>query len=84
MMKAVGIAALALTLAACAHKQPKEPEQVLVPISVPCESEQPNAPTLRFSPPYKNVYEAARDLLGDREMLLAYQHELEAAFKSCK
>lgn len=75
---------LALIFAGCAHNQSKEPEQVLVPIAVPCQTETPTSPSLKFSPPYSDIYQAVRDLLGDREILSGYQRELEAALKSCK
>lgn len=60
------------------------PETVKVPIAVPCKVEEPNIPTYRFAPPYTSVFEATRDLLGDREVALAYQNELLVALKSCK
>lgn len=72
----------AALLTGCATQ--KEPETTLVPISVPCETETPNKPTLRFSPPYEDIFEAVRDLLGDRAASEAYEIELEAALKSCK
>jgi|JI10StandDraft_1071094.scaffolds.fasta_scaffold1629978_2 hypothetical protein len=81
-MKFAIVLAVAL-LAGCGHMK-KQPEQVMVPIAVPCKTETPNAPTYRYNPPYADVYGAVRDLLGDREVAKAYQGELETALKSCK
>ena len=77
------LALLALTaLVGCATNQ--VPATINIPIAVPCKVEEPNAPTYRFTPPYTSVFEATRDLLGDREVALAYQNELLVALKSCK
>lgn len=62
----------------------KIPDEVKIPIAVACKAADPNQPTYRFSPPYTSVFEATRDLLGDREAALAYENELRAALKSCK
>lgn len=43
----------------------------------------PTAPEARYSPPYDNIFEAVRDLLGDRELAQAYENELRIALKSC-
>ena len=72
----------AILLAGC-DTMPKVPE-VKIPVAVPCKVEEPNQPTYRFSPPYTSVFEATRDLLGDREVALAYENELRTALKSCK
>ena len=80
------LAILALTLlvglSGCAT--PKAPSEVLVPIAVACKTPEPNTPTYRFSPPYENIFDAVRDLMGDREVALAYENELKAALASCK
>jgi hypothetical protein len=60
------------------------PEEVKIPIAVACKTEDPNVPTFRFNPPYDNIFDATRDLMGDREVALAYENELRAALKSCK
>lgn len=60
------------------------PSEVKIPIAVACKTEAPNQPTYRFSPPYETVFEGVRDLLGDREVALAYENELRAALQSCK
>jgi hypothetical protein len=75
--------ALALTLVGCGHNPPKTPDP-LIPIAVPCKTETPNAPTYRYNPPYDDIFDAVRDLLGDREVSQAYEKQLETALKSCK
>ena len=55
-----------------------------IPIAVACKTADPDAPTYRFQPPYKTVFEGTRDLMGDREAALAYEIQLRAALKSCK
>ena len=73
---------LSLSLVGCASA----PEKVepLIPIATPCKTEMPEKPTYRYSPPYDNVFDAVRDLLGDREVALAYEAKLEVSLKSCK
>lgn len=60
------------------------PSEVKIPIAVACKTEDPQQPTYRFSPPYDNVFDAVRDLMGDRELATAYENELRIALKSCK
>lgn len=60
------------------------PEIVKVPIAVACKTEEPAKPEYRYSPPYENIFDAVRDLLGDRELSNAYENELSTALKSCK
>ena len=55
-----------------------------IPIAVACKTPEPPVPTYRFQPPYKTVFEGTRDLMGDREAMLAYELQLRAALKSCK
>ena len=77
--------ALLLTLAAlggCATTQ--GPSEVKIPVAVPCKTPEPPMPTYRFSPPYSTAFEGTRDLLGDREVALAYENELRIALLSCK
>lgn len=77
------IAALSvLVLVGCATAKP--PGEVLIPIPVKCETPTPNEPTFRFAPPYADIFEAVRDLLGDREVAEAYMNELRTALQSCK
>lgn len=76
------IIALAVLATGCAHNQ-SVPE-VLIPVPMPCKTAEPNQPTYRFTPPYTNVFDATRDLMGDREVSLAYENELRVALKSCK
>ena len=73
---------VALVLVGCATTQP--PGEVKVPVPVKCETPDPKEPTYRFSPPYTNIFDAVRDLMGDREVALAYENELKTALKSCK
>lgn len=61
-----------------------QPTSVQVPISAPCKVQTPNQPTFRYSPPYENVFDGVRDLLGDREVTLGYEEELRAALKACQ
>lgn len=62
------------------------PKQTIieVPITVPCKAEEPDRPKFRFNPPYKNIFDATKDLLGDRELSIAYENELRVALQSCK
>lgn len=84
MKTAIAICALML-LSACATTEPViVTKEVKVPVPVPCKVEEPAAPDYRFSPPYENVFEAVRDLLGDREQSLAHEAELRAALRACK
>jgi hypothetical protein len=77
---------LVLTLGGCAGCATTQgpPVEVKIPVPVKCQTEDPTIPTYRFSPPYTTAFEAARDLLGDREVALAYENELRIALKSCK
>jgi hypothetical protein len=81
-VKYVLFALAPLVLAGCGTT--KGLESVNIPIAVACKASDPNQPTYRFAPPYTSVFEATRDLLGDREAALAYENELRAALKSCK
>lgn len=56
---------------------------VEVPIAVPCKVEVPLQPTYRFLPPYEDIYSGTRDLLGDREVALAYENSLRTALQVC-
>lgn len=82
MKRAFFILTLIAALGGCATTQ--VPTEVRIPVAVVCKTPEPNAPTYRFSPPYDNVFDAVRDLLGDREVALAYENELKAALASCK
>lgn len=55
-----------------------------IPISVSCKAEEPDRPKFRFNPPYKNIFDATKDLMGDRELSIAYENELRVALESCK
>lgn len=79
-MKRVFIAVV-LLLSGCASTAPRV---VSVPIAVPCAVEIPAEPTLRFVPPYSDIFDAVRDLLGDRQVSLGYAEQLLAAVKACK
>ncbi len=57
---------------------------VNVPIPVKCTTPEPIQPDLHFSPPYPNVYDGVRDLVGDRQVQLAYEEALRIALRSCK
>lgn len=82
MKFALALIAASVLMVGCATT--KGPTEVLVPIPVKCETPDPNIPTYRFSPPYENIFDAVRDLLGDREVSAAYENELRVALKSCK
>ena len=71
---------LSIILTGCATKPL---ERVEIPIAVACHAEPVNKPTLRYSPPYTSLFEAIRDLLGDRVVSASYEGELEAAIKGC-
>lgn len=72
---------LAVLLAGC-ETNPSKPTIIEVPVK--CKTEDPQQPTYRYSPPYTDVFQGTRDLLGDREVALAYEAELRTALKSCK
>lgn len=72
---------LAVLATGCATTQPPT---VNIPIPVPCKTADPLQPTYRFTPPYDNVFDAVRDLMGDRELAVAYENELRTALKSCR
>ena len=82
-MKLVLALVLSFSLTGCALLQSK-PEETKIPIPVPCKVDTPNKPSLRYSPPYDNIFDGVRDLLGDREVQNSYEIELEAALKACK
>jgi len=71
-------------LSGCATSGVKIPETVNIPIAVPCATPDPAQPTYQYEPPYTSVFDAIRDLLGDRELSTAYEIEQRAALKSCK
>ncbi len=60
------------------------PPDTKIPIPVQCKTEEPEPPSYRYLPPYTNVFDAVKDLLGDRELSIAYQKELLVSLKSCK
>ena len=60
------------------------PPEVKIPVAVACKTPDPDQPSYRFLPPYDNIFDATRDLMGDREVSLAYENELRTALKSCK
>jgi hypothetical protein len=76
------ILGLAVLMTGCATTQ--GPAEVKIPVAVPCKAEEPNQPTYRFTPPYTNIFDASRDLVGDREVALAYENALRIALRSCK
>lgn len=82
-MKHLIALSICFLLAACCT-EPRKPETVYVPVATPCKTETPNKPTYRFAPPYNNVFDGVRDLMGDREVSQAYENELNVALKSCK
>lgn len=59
-------------------------KDVQVPVPVSCVKSEPDTPTYRYSPPYDNVFDAVRDLLGDREVSGAYEKQLKEVVKACK
>jgi hypothetical protein len=81
-MKTIAIILLSIFVTGCAAT--KGVTEVKIPVAVACKTEEPNQPTYRFSPPYPTVFEGVRDLMGDREIALAYENELRTALKSCK
>lgn len=84
-MKLVILLSSVLLLGACATTEPTiVTKEVKIPVPVVCTTPEPNAPTLRYNPPYENIFDAVRDLLGDREVTTAYENELKTALKSCK
>ena len=78
--KLVSVFLLSILLVGCASQK----EVVNVPIPVKCATPEPAQPDLHFSPPYPNVYDGVRDLVGDRQVQLAYEEALRIALRSCK
>lgn len=76
------VLALAVFFGGCATFD--APKEVKIPVPVPCKAEEPAIPAYRFTPPYDSIFDATRDLMGDRELSLAYEIEQRAALKSCK
>lgn len=74
---------LALVLAGCATK-PQATPVAKIPVSVPCEVEDPAMPVLKYQPPYEDIFVATKHLLGDREAQEAYTKELKVALAACK
>lgn len=84
-MKLVLVFAALVILAGCATTESAvNTVTVKVPVPVACLTEEPGAPDLRYAPPYDSVFEAIRDLLGDKLVSEAHANELRAALKSCK
>lgn len=71
---------MALVLSGCASTKDRI---VNIPVPIPCRAEIPAVPGYRYNPPYDSIFEAVRDLLGDRELSLGYEEEQRAALKSC-
>lgn len=78
------ILAVAVLLTGCAFDKEVLVKEVKVPVPVKCQTPDPAQPAYRFQPPYDNVFDSSRDLIGDRELALAYENELRTALKSCK
>lgn len=74
---------LVAVLSGCSTTQPP-PIEVKIPVPIKCQTPDPKEPTYRFSPPYTSIFDATRDLIGDREVSVAYENELRIALKSCK
>lgn len=82
-MKIVTIALAALALAGCAHKQP---ERVLVPVTVPCKVEMPKMPvwatgSLKAD---ADIWEQSRALLAERRQHQGFEGQLIAAIEGCQ
>jgi len=60
------------------------PKEVKVVVPVPCKAAEPIRPSYRYAPPYIDIFDATRDLLGDREVGLAYEGELRIALEACR
>ncbi len=72
-------------LGGCATQTPAiVTKTVDIPVMVACKVTTPVAPDLHFNPPYPDVFNATRDLIGDRVQMTAYQNELLAALKGCQ
>jgi hypothetical protein len=81
-VKYISLVILSCVLSGCATLGTST--EVKIPIAVACKTEDPLQPTYRYVPPYDNIFDAVRDLLGDRELAVAYENELRTALKSCK
>lgn len=70
--------ATALAVTACSHT-PRLPEEVLIPVPVPCEIAQVEERELPEMRPDMNVFEAAQTAVAAHKLLLAEVIELRAA-----
>ena len=78
------LAICTLMLVGCAtDQQTIVTREVKVPVRVACKVTTPPVPDYRFHPPYDNVFDGTRDLLGDRQLARAYENELRTALKAC-
>lgn len=85
MMRVIPIAALAAILAGCASP-PRVPEQVLVPVPVPCKVEMPKAPAWATASlkPDADIFDQVKAILAERRQRIAYEAQLEAALNACQ
>lgn len=83
-MKSIIVSIVALTLVGCQCDPIIKEKEVKIPVPVKCQTPDPIQPDLKFKPPYNNAFDGVKDLLGDREVSLAYENELRTALKSCK
>lgn len=84
-MKHMVLLALVAALGGCAHTQ-TIPEEVKIPIYVPCKVETPALPDYTFHTltPDDTIWSKVQALLSDRQLAIAYEAELRAALAACK
>lgn len=84
-MRTICAVLTAMLVAGC-ETTPKVPEEVLIPIAVPCKVETPAEPDYQFYKltPEDTIWTKVQVLLSDRQLALAYQMELRAALAACK
>lgn len=85
MMRAVAIAALAALLVGC-ETAPRVPEEVLVPVPVPCKVDKPRPPVWATASlkPDADIFDQVKALLAERRQRVAYERQLEAAIAACQ
>lgn len=80
-MRAVLVAAAALTLAGCQTM----PRETLVPVSVPCKVDMPKRPVWATSALARDadIFDQVKALLAERRQRMGYERQLEAAIEGC-
>jgi len=87
-MKNIILISVIILLSGCATTEPvidAEPQEVDIPIAVPCKAVVPDKPDFNFEKVTadQDVFEKTKALLADRKLHQGYEAELLAALNSC-